>query len=88
MANPDSGSYAWRIALEITGNQDFRVSSSPGVAHSIIKSDSTCIVKTSGADCQVAEGTGVLALEEAWATSQRTRPHAVERLALRAGCWI
>jgi uncharacterized protein len=69
--DPIQGVYAWRKSLEITGNQDSRVELLPGVTHSMIKSDSTCIVKQAEPIAKVLKEQGYWPLEEAWALVQR-----------------
>jgi hypothetical protein len=69
--DPMQGVYAWRMALELAGNQDFRVELLPGVTHFMTMSDSTCIVEQEEAFVQVLQEQGYWPLEELLARIQR-----------------
>jgi pimeloyl-ACP methyl ester carboxylesterase len=69
--DPIQGAYAWRMALELAGNQDSRVELLPGVTHFMTMSDSTCIDKQQETFVQVLQEQGYGSPEESLALFQR-----------------
>jgi len=69
--DPIQGAYAWRKALEQTGDPNSRVEILPGINHFMVASESSCIEKQMQTFYQVLQDQGYGSIDEAYQLFQQ-----------------